>query len=264
MIELDTETLRAIERDPEKAKAFLKGLGGTEEQIREHCELLERDLLSKDLNEFDSNVLSNMVWSFTLTDFYTPTLYKRFEDHFLAADLTKYKRGELQNILFAFSHRELNKASPEKLRFDQLFDKIDHLLTHHVDWGGASSSCSFCSMVAWSYLSTGRRSAGVFAKMEQYYETVDFNKVSPGTVAALVGSYARAGNTNTKVYAKVASFLLSVDDYSPYDVKTMKFIVFCLKKNGTLSTKLNNKLAAFYLEQQRKSQEAQNDNSASM
>jgi hypothetical protein len=167
-----------------------------------------------DLSEFWPQALSNIIWSFATAGKSHPKLFSKFGDHIVAMDdLSGFKPQGLSNIIWAYA--AAGESHP------QLYNKLANQIVGMKDLRQFLPQ-NFSNII-WSYATAGKSHPKLFSKFgEHIVGMMDLGQFKPQELSNLLWAYATAGQLHPLLFQKLAQVAIArCNEFNSQDIANL-------------------------------------------
>ena len=190
-------------------------------------------VVMNDLSEFKPQELSNIVWSYATARESHPQLCRKFADHIVAMkDLGQFKPQVLSNIVWSYA--TARETHPK------LFSKFaDHIVA--LDDVGQFKPQELSNII-WAYATSGEAHPRLFSKVSDHIVAMkDLRHFKPQDFSNIIWSYTTAGHTHQQLYEKLANHIVAMKDLSVFKSQHFSNILWSYATAGESHPKLYSK-----------------------
>ena len=187
-----------------------------------------------DVGEFKPQELSIIIWAYATAGESHPKLFSKLGDHIASLDdLGEFKPQELSNIIWAYA--TAGEAHPK------LFSKLgDHVVS--INELNAFKPQDFSNIV-WAYATTFQAHPQLFSKVSDHIVAMrDLSAFKPQHLSNIVWSYATAGESHPKIYKKFGDHVVALRDLGQFKPQALSNIVWSYATAGESHPRLFSKL----------------------
>jgi hypothetical protein len=188
-----------------------------------------------DLSEFWPQALSNIIWSYATAGEAHPRLYRKFADHIVAMkDLGQFLPQHLSNIVWSYATSGESHPRLFKGFGDHIVAMKDLERFKPQDF----------SHIIWAFATAGEAHPRLFSKVGDHIVAMrDLSSFKPQELSNIVWSYATAGESHPQLYRKVSDHIVAMRDLNRFDPQELSNIAWSYATAGESHPHLFQKLA---------------------